>query len=333
LRHALSFTCLLVALTTAGAAHATSPDKQLLIVSFDGAGDNRMWVKSREMGKRTGARFTYFLSCTNLIPRDRAATYKAPGKKAGRSNVGFAPTAEDVTIRLDHIWNARAEGHEIASHGCGHFDGRDWTKAEWLTEMASFDRVLKDAWKDAGIGEREPEDWQSFVDNDIRGFRAPYLSAGPALIEAERRHGYRYDASPVARQPEWPAYDDGVYRFGLPLIPEGPKARKIVAMDYNLFVRHSMAIDNPSQSAEFEERSYRAFRAAFDREYASDRNPLQIGLHFPQMNDGAYWRALDRLLTEVCHLEDVGCVTYSETVDLMDAQRERPVAVTTGPCQ
>ncbi|MCL6706902.1 polysaccharide deacetylase family protein [Pseudomonas sp. R2.Fl] len=333
MRHALSFACLFVALSSAGAANAASPGKQLLVVSFDGAGDNRMWAKSREMGKRTGARFTYFLSCTNLIARDRAATYKAPGRKAGRSNVGFAPTVEDVTVRLDHIWNARAEGHEIASHGCGHFDGRDWSKAEWLAEMASFDRVLKNAWKDTGIGDREPEGWQNFVGNDIRGFRAPYLSAGPALVEAERQHGYRYDASPVARQPEWPSKDEGVYRFGLPLIPEGPKARKIVAMDYNLFVRHSMGIDSPSQSAEFEARAYQAFRAAFDKEYAGDRNPLQIGLHFPQMNDGAYWRAIDRLLTEVCRREDVGCVTYSETVASMEDETKRPVAVTTGPSQ
>ena len=36
-----------------------------------------------------------------------------------------------------------------------------------------------------GIGDREPSDWQDFVRTEITGFRAPYLSTGPALIEAE----------------------------------------------------------------------------------------------------------------------------------------------------
>ncbi|WP_246745852.1 polysaccharide deacetylase family protein [Ciceribacter sp. L1K22] len=333
MRQSLTAACLLAMIATLP-AHAGPKAPQMLVVSFDGAGENRMWVKSREMAKRTGARFTYFLSCTNLIDRPRADSYKAPGRKAGRSNVGFAPTTADVRVRLDHIWNARAEGHEIASHGCGHFDGADWTREDWLTEMASFDRVLKNAWKDAGIGDREPADWQDFVQHEITGFRAPYLSTGPALIEAERKHGYRYDASPVARGPEWPDEDGGVYLFGLPLIPEGPSARKIVAMDYNLFVRHSMAVDNPSRSAEFEDRAYKAFRAAFDREYEGDRNPLQIGLHFPQMNDGAYWHAIDRLLGEVCQREDVACVTYAEVVKASEArQAKRDDETTFGPSQ
>ena len=125
--------------------------KQLLLISFDGAHDVRLWARSRDIAKRTDAHFTYFLSCTTLIPRARASDYKAPGIKAGRSNIGFATDANEVTARLDHIWNARSEGHEIASHTCGHFDGKDWTKAEWLTEFQTFDRVLLNAWKDGRV--------------------------------------------------------------------------------------------------------------------------------------------------------------------------------------
>ncbi len=43
---------------------AAAKPRQLVIVSFDGAHDNRLWTKSMEMAKRTGAHFTYFLSCT-----------------------------------------------------------------------------------------------------------------------------------------------------------------------------------------------------------------------------------------------------------------------------
>ncbi|MGL4197607.1 MAG: polysaccharide deacetylase, partial [Allorhizobium sp.] len=143
--------------------------KQLLLVSFDGAHDNRLWVRSRDLGKRANARFTYFLSCTTLIPRARAQDYKAPGIKAGRSNIGFALSTDEIAVRLDNIWKAKTEGHEIASHTCGHFDGKDWTKAEWLKEFETFDRVLANAWKDNGLAEREPEGWADFVENGITG--------------------------------------------------------------------------------------------------------------------------------------------------------------------
>ncbi|WP_159950513.1 polysaccharide deacetylase family protein [Rhizobium sp. 18065] len=312
-----------VAPTVSGGAQKP---KQLLLISFDGAHDNRLWERSRAIAKRSNARFTYFLSCTTLIPRARASTYKAPGKKAGRSNIGFAPTVADVTARLDNVWSAHLEGHEIASHTCGHFDGKDWSKQDWLTEMATFDRVLTNAWKDNGLSDREPAAWAEFVAKGIVGFRAPYLSAPKSLYEAEREHGFRYDASPVTRDPLLPTLEGSVTRFGLPLIPEGPRQRRIVAMDYNLFIRHSAGIDHPSKAAEFEARSYDAFRAAFDRQYNGDRVPLQIGLHFVEMNGGAYWAAMERIVGEVCNMPDVACVTYAEALDLLKKQSGREPA-------
>jgi hypothetical protein len=38
-------------------------------------------------------------------------------------------------------------------------------------------------------------------------------------------------------------HDDKVMRFSLPMIAECPQARPIIAMDYNLFVRHSAGIE------------------------------------------------------------------------------------------
>jgi peptidoglycan/xylan/chitin deacetylase (PgdA/CDA1 family) len=325
LRCLMAFSLALTATTVlagapAPAANGAGEDrqKQILLVSFDGAHDNRLWARSRAIAKRANAHFTYFLSCTTLIPRARADDYKAPGIKAGRSSIGFATDADEVTIRLDHIWKARGEGHEIASHTCGHFDGKDWTKAEWLKEFKTFDRVLLNAWKDNGLADREPKDWADFVKNDITGFRAPYLSAPDSLFQAEREHGFRYDASVVSHDPALPAREGGLARFGLPLIPEGPKERRIIAMDYNLFIRHSAGLDHPSKRDEFAERSYKAFREAFESQYNGDRIPLQIGLHFVEMNGGAYWAAMERLVTEVCPLPDVACVTYAQALAMLE---------------
>ncbi len=155
----------------------------------------------------------------------------------------------------------------------------------------------------------------------IRGFRAPYLSAPDSLVEAEKEFGFTYDASLVTKVAMLPANDGSLVRFGLPLIPEGPQNRNIIGMDYNLFVRHSAGMDNPSRAAEFEARTYAAFKAAFDKQYDGERVPLQLGFHFVEMNAGAYWRAMERLVTDVCRRTDVACVSYSQAIDLL---AERP---------
>jgi len=316
-RFALTLLAALPAALMASSAMATEKPKQLVLVSFDGAGSNDLWQRSRDIAKRSNARFTYFLSCTLVIDRASAKTYQGPNQKPGRSNIGFAQTKEEARIRLGHIWQAKEEGNEIASHTCGHFDGGEWTTEQWMQELTTFRKVLSNAWIANDAADQEPVGWQDFVKTGIRGFRAPYLSQGPALMQAERQAGFVYDASPVTRGPVTPKEQDGVFRFGLPTIPEGPRQRPIIAMDYNLFVRHSAGIENPSRSAEFEERAYSAFKAAFDKQYDGERIPLQIGFHFVEMNGGAYWRAMERLVTEVCGKEDVACVTHSQAIEML----------------
>lgn len=311
---------LLVASTS---AIAEEKPKQLVVISFDGAGSNPLWERSRALAKRTNAHFTYFLSCTLVIDRARAKTYQGPGQKPGRSNIGFAQTKDEALTRLEHVWQARQEGHEIASHTCGHFDGKNWTKADWQMEMRSFRSILSSAWADLGASEKEPAGWRDFVKSGIKGFRAPYLSTSDALEEAEHAEGFTYDGSGVTKGPMLPKQENKVLMFGLPLIPEGPENRNIIAMDYNLFIRHSAGVENPSRSAEFEQRAYSAFRAAFDRQYSGERIPLQLGFHFVEMNGGAYWRALERLTTEVCQMRDVACVNYGEAIEALSQRKEQ----------
>src|SRR5262245_34430919 len=183
MRLTLSVSLALLAAPSALADVPAKP-KQLIVISFDGAHDNRLWDRSRKLAKKTGAHFTYFLSCTYLInPADRQ-DYKAPGEKAGRSATGWAQSVPEIQARLSNIWQAHLEGHDIGSHACGHFDGGKWTKAEWKQEFGDFDNALLNAWKNNDYGSLEPAGWADFVRNDIKGFRAPYLSTGPGLVAA-----------------------------------------------------------------------------------------------------------------------------------------------------
>lgn len=301
--------CATAALAEAG---DTKPPEQLVLISFDGAHDNALWDRSLKLADSTGARFTYFLSCTFLMSKADRKGYKAPGHSAGRSNVGFAPDSADVLTRLGHIWAAHQAGDEIGSHGCGHFDGKDWSKSDWQAEFDQFDAALANAWSNNGA--EAPAGWATFTKSAIQGFRAPYLSTGDGLYAALTDRGFAYDASGVSRGPVAPDFTKATARFALPLIPEGPKQRRIIAMDYNLFVRHSGGDETPSKSAQFEARALAAFRTAFETEYTGERRPLQLGFHFVEMNGGAYWTALERFARETCGKPDVACVTYQEAI-------------------
>lgn len=293
-------------------AQAEERPTQLVLISFDGAHDNALWERSLKLADNTGARFTYFLSCTFLMSKADRQSYKAPGQSAGRSNVGFAQDSAEALARLGHIWAAHQTGHEIGSHGCGHFDGKDWSKTDWLSEFSQFDRALANAWDSNGA--EAPAGWAGFARSGVTGFRAPYLSTGDGLFAALAAHGLRYDASTVSRGPVMPDLSRPTARFALPLIPEGPEGRRIIAMDYNLFVRHSAAFETPSKAREFEDRTLKAFHAAFEAEYGGERRPLQIGFHFVEMNGGAYWNALERFAAETCGRPDVACVTYQDAL-------------------
>ncbi|MDX8463732.1 polysaccharide deacetylase, partial [Mesorhizobium sp. VK2D] len=130
----------------------------------------------------------------------------------------------------------------------------------------------------------------------------------------------------VSNGPALPPTKNGVMHFALPLIPEGPKAKPVVAMDYNLYVRHSGGFEMPAKADEFADRAYHAFRAAFDAQYNGKRLPLELGFHFTQMNDGAYWNALERFADEVCGKTDVECISFRDYVARQRAG-ERQVAV------
>ena len=296
------------------ATASTTKTKQIVLISFDSAREISQWERSRALAKRTGAHFTYFLSCVFLLSPETRTEYTAPGKDAGKSNIGFAASKQEVADRLEQIRLVAAEGHDIGSHACGHFDGKGWSKADWLAEFGTFRRILENAYAINGISP-EPPGWRDFARHAVTGFRAPYLSTNTALYEALPEAGFQYDASGVSKGPALPPTKNGTARFALPLIPEGPKAKPVVAMDYNLYVRHSNGYEKPAMADAFADRAYQAFRAAFDAQYNGKRLPLEFGFHFTLMNQGAYWNALERFASEVCVKADVECISFRDYVE------------------
>ena len=52
------------------------------------------------------------------------------------------------------------------------------------------------------------------------------------------------------------------------------KVGTVLAMDYNLFVRHSGGFERTDYDGTFEERAFRAFMDAFEAEHGGSRTPL-----------------------------------------------------------
>src|SRR5258707_11122851 len=92
-----------VAFADPPAARAPAKPKQIVIISFDSARDISQWKRSRALAQRTGAHFTYFLSCVFLLTPETRTEYTAPGKTAGKSNIGFAASKQEVAERLAQI--------------------------------------------------------------------------------------------------------------------------------------------------------------------------------------------------------------------------------------
>jgi peptidoglycan/xylan/chitin deacetylase (PgdA/CDA1 family) len=311
MRIALATAVSLLSLTVPSIAGESPRPIQSVLISFDGAHDIAQWQRSLKLADETGAKFTYFLNCSFLLSPENKGRFDAPGKGTAKSNVGFGKSQEDVTARLNQIWRAHVSGHEIASHTCGHFDGKDWSAADWESDRKQFLSILANAW--AINGEvREPLGWRKFSAGFPKGFRAPYLSAGESLEQALKSGNYLYDASSVERGIAAPKVKSGIVRFALPLVPEGPDNRRIISMDYNLFVRHSGGFERPDTDGQLEQRTYAMLMNAFNSQYNGKREPVQFGLHFTLMNGGAYWRAAERFARTVCMKPDVRCTTYED---------------------
>jgi len=314
-------TCLLVLPARAEPMKPVKKPIQYVVISFDGAKAIDIWKDTRALAQKHQASFTYFISCVYFLHRGNAWRYRAPGHRSGRSAIGFGRSRADIEQRLKQLNLALKEGHEIASHACGHYNGARWSTAAWQAEINSFSAILKNAYSNNNLA-GEPRDWKNMIDTNIRGFRAPFMARNKALDKALAHSEFWYDAS---RGGYWDALPNkskhGLWDFRLAFIPEGPRKRLILAMDYNLYVRHSSARANPAAAKRYQSRTFQAYMRYFRQSYNTNRTPVQIGHHFSHWNGNAYWNALVQFVATVCPMADVKCVSYTQLAKILDTRQ------------
>jgi len=301
-------------------ARAVERPPQFVVMAFDNCTELERWKELSEFAaamNRSGEplHFTFFVSGVNFIADDRAGLYQPPDRRRGASQIGFGGTPDDVAQRVAYINDLYRNGHEIASHAVGHFDGSRWSAAEWAQEFDSFRSVLANVAANNGLDSAVKF---AFPPSEVIGFRAPYLSISPGLYTALKDDGFRYDTSGNSEPWDWPEKIGDLWRFNLVELKLADSGRRALSMDYNFFVAQSRALVDPARRDAFREEMVQTYLAYFQSNYAGNRAPLNIGHHFFDYQDGAYREALKIFARSVCGLPEVRCATYAELADFMD---------------
>ncbi len=300
---------------------------QFVLLAFDGSYSLDAWKKSRNFAKTMTeagkpVKFTYFISGVYFVSRSDRKLYNAPGGKGlGRSAIGWGGKPEEIEPRLKQMNLAYTEGHEIANHAVGHFNGQKWSQADWRKEFDYFNQFIFEAYpRNSLTGSL------AFDRSAIQGFRAPELGQGPGLYKVLAEDGFRYDTSKIAQINYWPQKQNGIWNFPLGQIKTALTRKNTLSMDYNFYVAHSKARPNPKRAKFYEEDMFKTYMNYFEQNYNGNRAPIDIGHHFSAWNGGAYWNAMFRFAEAVCGLSEVQCVTYSELADFMDLLTPEQIA-------
>jgi len=287
-----------------------------VVVSFDGAGDLALWSHWRAVAKQVNARMTFFLSgpYPYLYPGSHRADYKPPYRKPGSSDIGWGDSA-NVLGRTTMLRQAIAEGHEIGTHGNGHFCGATgvgrWTTAQWTAELSAFDRMVRTGPTLAAGRTVAPP----FDPATVKGMRTPCLEGNrPAYRRAMVQRGMLYDAS-APGYIAWPKRVDGVWDFPLQSVTLAGTGKRTLTMDYNLWYSQTGAKRAPvAQAPAFKAQVLATYRQALATSRATGNPPLFLGNHFNRWNNSVYSDALTAFVLETCKQPDVRCVSNRELV-------------------
>jgi hypothetical protein len=300
---------------------------QFIVMAFDNCTELERWQELTDFAaelNRDGDRvhFTFFVSGINFVPDADRNGYEGPHQRRGYSRINFGGSADEVRKRIAYVNELYRNGHEIASHAVGHFNGAAWSAGDWDKEFRSFGDIVNNV----GWNNRLGTSKLLFSAADVVGFRAPYLAKGAGLYGALKARGFRYDTSGVGEADAWPEKIDGIWRFNLATLRIAGSGTRTLSMDYNFFWAQSRAVTDPHRHEAAREQMLQTYLRYFKANYAGNRAPLHIGHHFANYQGGAYNEALKSFARAVCGLPEVRCVTYAKLADFMDRQNPETLA-------
>ncbi|GAA1973499.1 hypothetical protein [Kitasatospora viridis] len=259
---------------------------QFVVFSWDGATEDAAHLFSgvRTAAKADGARTTFFLRGTDLLPDPKRSLYQAPDHAVGDVG-GPSPTDDRIKATLAQLGQAWTDGDEIAdgfnAGFCGTGGAATWSTQDWAGELdlsSSFVRFWK---TNTGFADLPPLPFDYSA--ELVGGRTPCLQGRANLLPAEQAAGWRYDASASGTAGAWPSKNaDGLWQFAT----------------------------QPAPSRD-------ASLTAFEHTEQGNRAPLLIDT---PLTDPGSVQAAEELMHDLCHRDGVRCVSYRELADWLDAQ-------------
>lgn len=317
----------LVLLPKEANAQAVSRPPQFVLLSYDGSYSLDAWKAIRaeslkQKQKGTDTRYTFFASGVYFLQSAKKTYYQAPGKNPGRSDIGFGGTTDEISLRIDEMNQAYAEGHEIGSHANGHFDGSKWSTADWMSEFNQFEDLIFNVFSLNKISPaRTNANGWLFSKSSLKGFRAPLLGSSEGLWTTLKNKNFTYDCSKIGPADYWPEKSaSGIWNFPLASLNIAGTNKRTLSMDYNFYVAQSGGKSLVENKELYAKQMYDTYTLWFQKNYNGNRAPLNIGHHFSSWNGGAYFSAMNRFAARVCGLPEVKCVTYTEYVQWLENQ-------------
>lgn len=290
---------------------------QFVLFSFDGAASKPHWDRVMPLAREVGAHVTGLLSGVYLVADQDASGYTGPGHRPGYSSIGFGGSRADIALRIDYLNEAIAAGHEIGTHYNGHYCEGDepsvgrWDTGQWNRELDQFFAIVEQAGR------------QGFTldPTTVRGGRTPCLEGdwGQAF-PAMRAHDLVYDTSHVSLGVVWPSVRDGLWEFPMPEVRVPALGRQVVMMDYNLWYALNGAREEPERTGDFTQVVLDTYRSVHQAAFNGNRAPVVVGNHFNDWAGGAFSRAVEDFMREVCVRPETVCATHTEVIQWMQLQ-------------
>ncbi|MDD5050646.1 MAG: hypothetical protein PHV93_02815 [Candidatus Pacebacteria bacterium] len=308
---------------------------QFVLLSFDGSKSVDMLneilaFKQRLKDEGKSVHFTYFINAAYFLGQGSAYLYQAPGEPPGKSMIGFSDYVKDIPLRVEGFNKALEMGDEVGSHLAGHFDGTNWSEADWKQEFNSFNLLLMNVQKNnPAVTIPKP----NFGPDTIVGLRAPDLGVNRSLYKVLHDYHFLYDASGAASlssRDNWPKKDVyGTWLVPLGRVSLGKSHISTISMDYNLWMMQSNVQEEAVKGTALWQKYYddavAAYMDYFNSNFNENRAPIVIGHHFNKWNDGVYWEAMKTFAENVCGREDVRCVTFKELVGYLNTEGVPPL--------
>ncbi|WP_208614358.1 hypothetical protein [Streptomyces yokosukanensis] len=321
---------------TGAQPHQPTPDRlkpgqkppQFVVFSWDGAGElsNGLFSRFRRVAADHGAKMTFFLSDIYALPESKKHLYHPPQHPVGASAIGYLADRH-IHATLQQVRSAWLEGHEIGTHFNGHFCGadgvRNWSPAEWRSEIDQAKSFVKQWKTNTGFTDLEPLPFD--YEKELIGGRTPCLEGQSNLLPTAAALGWKYDASSPGGLQIWPNKVQGgkIWDFPLQSVPFPGHNFQVLSMDYNMMFNQSAGNPNGdrAQYGAWRSQARDAYVAGFRRAYESNRAPFFIGNHFERWNGGIYMDAVEEAIGKMAaYGDDVRFVSFKQLVAWLEAQ-------------